>query len=131
MLDIRTEYRTLAYKNNRTPLVMDMPYLRHPYHQASYIIPENLIHLVEEQVQFMEDHKEPTTAGQEYTGFYEHEIYKLRRILNIIKSEQANDHTTNRKDFVKFVDEHDKRRGTDFKKTYPELVSMYNDWKLL
>lgn len=131
MLDIRVEYRELAYRNNRTPIVLDMPYLRHPYHQAPYIVPENLIHYIEEQIKFMEDHKEPTTPGQEYTGFYEHETYKLRRILNIVKAEINSDHAQNRKDFVKFVDEHDKRRGTDFKKTYPELVDMYNEWKQL
>ena len=30
-----------------------------------------------------------------------------------------------RKDFVKFVDEYDKRRGKDFCKTFPELAVWY------
>jgi organic radical activating enzyme len=133
MLDIRLQYRDIAYKNNRNPVALDMPYLRHPLHQASFIIPEYLLHYVEEQIKFMEEHREPSTPGQEYTGFYENEIYKLRRIYNIIKAEidSGNDNTTNRKDFVLFVDEHDRRRGTNFLETYPQLTQMYNEWKSL
>ena len=133
MLDIRLQYRDIAYKNNRNPVAIDMPYLRHPPHQASFIVPEYLLHFVEEQIQFMEAHPEPSTPGQEYTGFYENEIYKLRRIYNIIKAEidSGNDNTTNRKDFVLFVDEHDRRRGTNFLETYPQLTQMYTEWKNL
>jgi hypothetical protein len=36
---------------------------------------------------------------------------------------------TYRKDFVIFVDEHDKRRGTNFSKVYPELIDFYNECK--
>jgi hypothetical protein len=133
MLSIRLKYRHVAYKNHRTPLILDMPYLRHPTHQAPYIIPESLVHYVEEQIKFMEDHAESKVPGEEYTGFYEHETYKLRRILNIIRAEldSGKDHTIQRKDFVAFVDEHDKRRGTNFTATYPELVEMYNEWSML
>jgi hypothetical protein len=35
----------------------------------------------------------------------------------------------NKIDFVKFVDEHDKRRGTNFIETFPELEKMYNNVK--
>ena len=32
-----------------------------------------------------------------------------------------------RYNFGKFFKEHDKRRGTDFCKTFPELADFYND----
>ena len=35
----------------------------------------------------------------------------------------------NRKDFVKFVDEHDKRRGTDFLSAFPEFSDFYQKYK--
>ena len=35
----------------------------------------------------------------------------------------------NRIDFVSFVDEHDKRRGTNFLQTFPELENLYNNVK--
>ena len=67
-------------------------------------------------------------------GFHDHEIYKLKRIYNVVVAEMASNTaslTTNRKDFIAFVDEHDKRRGTNFIETFPEFVEMYNDWKQL
>lgn len=134
ILKIRIKYRDIAYSNNRTPIVIDIPYLRHPYHQASYLIPESMIHYVEEQIKFMEDHEESKVPGEEYAGYYEHEIYKLRRIHNIILTELKNPNhnlTTLRRDFVKFVDEHDRRRGTNFLETFPQLNDMYNNWKYL
>jgi len=134
VLQLRLKYRHVAYQNHRTPIVLDMPYLRHPEHQASYIIPESLLHYVEEQIKFMEDNQETSIPGEEYKGFYEHEIYKLRRIYNIIQTELNNPNVninTKRKDFVAFVDEHDRRRGTNFSETYPELVNMYNEFKEL
>jgi hypothetical protein len=133
ILDIRLRYRDLAYKNHKIPVELDMPYLRHPPHQASFIIPENLLHYVEEQLAFMNEHVEPSTPGQEYTGFYKREIYKLQRVYNIIKAEldSGKDNIVNRKDFILFVDEHDRRRGTNFKETFPELIEMYAEWKKL
>ena len=34
-----------------------------------------------------------------------------------------------RSDFVKFINEKDKRRGTDFLGTFPELRGFYNECK--
>ena len=31
----------------------------------------------------------------------------------------------NRKDFIKFVDEYDQRRGTNFVETFPQLKEFY------
>jgi hypothetical protein len=35
----------------------------------------------------------------------------------------------NRKDFIAFVDEHDKRRGTNFLETFPEMKNFYSNVK--
>lgn len=133
MLNIKLKFRQDAYKNNRTPLILDMPYLRHPPHQAPFILPEYMLPEIEKQIQFMKDHSESKVPGEEYTGFYEHETYKLERIYNICKAEieSGKDNSVQRRDFVKFVDEHDRRRGTNFLETFPQLERMYNEWKQL
>jgi organic radical activating enzyme len=133
ILSIRLKYRESAVKHHRVSVDIDIPYLRHPAHQASFIISKDLLHYVEEQLRFMKDNIEPVTSGKEYTGFYPHEIHKLERVYNIIKAEidYGEDNTTNRKDFVLFVDEHDRRRGTNFLETFPELADTYNNWKKL
>jgi hypothetical protein len=96
-------------------------------------MPEYLLHYVEEQVKFMEDNKESVIPGQEYTGFYDHEIYKLTRIYNIINNELEKPNRSRsryRRDFAIFVDEHDRRRGTNFLETFPQLTQMYNEFKV-
>lgn len=133
MLDIRLKFRDKAYLNNRAPLILDIPYLRHPPCLAPFIMPEYMLPMIEEQIKFMQTNCESKVPGQEYTGFYEHETYKLRRVYNIVKAEieSTNDNTVNRQDFIKFVDEYDRRRGTNFLETFPQLERMYNDWKTL
>jgi hypothetical protein len=61
-------------------------------------------------------------------GFKDTEIDKLKRTATMMiegiktPSEQ---NTVNRKDFVIFVDEHDRRRGTNFLETFPEMKDFY------
>ena len=52
-----------------------------------------------------------------YNGPIPTDEEKLQEIPNI--------RAQNRKDFIKFVDEHDKRRGTNFLKTFPEMEEFY------
>ena len=33
-----------------------------------------------------------------------------------------------RYNFVEYITEYDKRRGTDFKKTFPEFASYFDQW---
>ena len=61
-------------------------------------------------------------------------IYKLTRIRSVVEEAVKNpaaDINRLRKDFTILVDEHDRRRGTNFLETFPELATVYNDWKKL
>lgn len=134
VLDIRGKYRETAVKNRRMALAIDIPYLRFPMHQPVYILPENYLHYIEEQISFMEENKEMVlnNPSQAYLGFYPHEIAKLKRIYDIVKKELQTPSPLlelNRKDFIIFVDEHDRRRGTNFLKTFPEFNDLYHNWK--
>ena len=53
-------------------------------------------------------------------GFSNTEIQKIKRLYDYAIHEDDFDVEKNRKDFVKFVDELDKRRDTNFVKTFPE-----------
>jgi hypothetical protein len=65
-----------------------------------------------------------------HMGMTEVETEKIKRIYDWSISKTNSDLLkTNRKDFVKFVDEHDKRRGTNFVKTFPELEEFYKKIK--
>jgi hypothetical protein len=129
MLDIKKKYGTVDY----SPLLLDIPYLRYPEHQTIFLLEEEQIEMIREQVTFMYQNLESKEWSElANRGFYQSEADKLKRIYTMAKNSatNTNEYTfTNREDFVKFVDEHDKRRGTNFLETFPELTNFYNKYK--
>ena len=120
--------------NRKNPLLLDIPYLRFPHHQAVFILNKDLIHMIYDQVTHMYrnlEYKEWYATANK--GFFEYEADKLKRVYNLVKDgHNENEHTNlNRKNFVIFVDEHDRRRGTNFLQTFPELGQFYDSCKSL
>jgi hypothetical protein len=59
-------------------------------------------------------------------GLSEIEVGKIKRIYDWLISDDFKFNIENeRKSFVNFVDEHDKRRNTNFIETFPELENFY------
>tara|TARA_R110000822_G_scaffold310179_2_gene441749 strand:- start:7702 stop:9120 length:1419 start_codon:yes stop_codon:yes gene_type:complete len=59
-------------------------------------------------------------------GFiWEDEIDQIKRLIEFMNQGDVGDKEQHRIDFVNFVDEYDKRRGTDFNATFPELNEYY------
>ncbi len=107
------------YKETRT-IGLDIPYLDNPKWMSVRILPVEYIDMLLEQVQFM---KMNHCDGK---GFQNWEINKLERIQYLIKE---NKEVVHLKDFGLFFDEHDRRRGTNFLETFPELTKLYNQCK--
>jgi organic radical activating enzyme len=113
-----------------SPIYLDIPYLRFPTHQTVFILTEEFEKLVYDQVTFMYQHLENKNwEGSALMGFHEHEAERMKRIYEMVKNhpkslnEAYNDH--NRKNFKIFVDEHDRRRGTNFLEVFPEMENFY------
>ena len=127
-LKFRYEFNTGPERRN--PVSMDVAYLRWPWHQTVFILGKSYLNIIEDQVTYMYQNKEhaywPPLCGK---GFYEHEINRMQRIYNIFRDEHIHDQTQHRKDFARFVDEHDNRRETNFVKTFPELEDFYRKCK--
>lgn len=121
-------------ENRKNPLLLDIPYLRFPHHQAVFLMNKELIPMLYDQVTHMYKNLEYknwyATANK---GFFEYEADRLKRIFNLVKDgHNENEHTDyNRKNFAIFVDEHDRRRGTNFLETFPELGDFYTMCKSL
>jgi len=129
ILDIKRQYG--KHDDFRNPMLLDIPYLRYPDHQAIFIMEPEMLPMLYDQVTHMYRNLEyKNWYGTANRGFYEHEADKLKRIYTMVSNMEPNQWTTNtnetRKDFVKFVDEHDKRRGTNFLETFPEFEGFYN-----
>lgn len=120
------------------PLIFDIPYLRYPEHLSMTILTPDYLKQVEEQVTFMYQNRQtPDWQPLAGNGFYDWECKKLERVYHLLEStfkvgEHLQQSTVNkRKDFVRFVDEHDRRRGTNFLETFPEMEEFYNLCKSL
>ena len=126
ILDIKRQYGDHA--SNKNPMLLDIPYLRYPDHQSIFIMEPEMISMLYDQVTHMYRNLEyKNWYGTANRGFYEHEADKLKRIYNIAKNTEINEWTQiNRSNFVKFVDEHDRRRGTNFLETFPEFEGFYD-----
>ena len=116
--------------NNNHSVYIDIPYLNHPSHQVVGLLSEEFINNIQVQIDFMKDNIDKD--GTDRMGFFIAEVEKLQRVLTVFESKIKNGYPEKeqfRKDFVKFVDEHDRRRGTNFKNTFPELIEFYNACK--
>ena len=108
---------------------LDSSYLRYPTHQTVQVLPTEWDNKILEQSQLMDFMGVPL-FDHRYVGYSDIEIQKVKRIYDWKTSEwdgkeqQVKEHRYN---FGKFFKEHDKRRGTDFRKTFPELEGFYND----
>ena len=129
-LALRTEF--MNGPDRRNPVSLDVAYLRWPWHQSIQILPKSFLNMIEKQVTFMYQHKEvgnwPPLCGN---GFYDHEINRMSRVYYVAKNgpDKSFNVDQSRQDFVKFVDEHDKRRGTNFLETFPEYEQFYTEVK--
>jgi len=131
ILEIKRKYG--SYKTHN-PILLDIPYLKFPAHQTIFIMEPEMLQMVYDQITYVYEHLENGSwNGTDNIGFSEHEADKLKRIFNIAKNnpENAYSNNNNRKDFIKFVNEHDRRRGTNFLETFPEMHTTYNKWKKL
>jgi hypothetical protein len=127
--DLKAKH-TNAIRYYKQPLLLDASYLRYPNHQSITLLDQKEWESeFFEQAQLM-DFYDLTRTDQNTFGYSDVEVVKIRRIYDYFMGdvdEFAREH--HRKDFYKFFSEHDKRRGTDFCKTYPELADFYHKCK--
>ena len=119
------------YTRDRHRIYFDIPYLKFPPWQALDILPVGIVRgYLEDCLSFMEENH--YIENKRNYGFGLYEIDKVRRLLSLTQK-PVNQITQriNRIDFYKFFKEHDRRRNTDFLKTFPELKAFWNFCKNL
>ena len=110
-------------------LLLDTSYLRFPTHQAVKVLPDEFGDNIFQQAQLTE-HLAAPLYNHKYPGYTDVEISKIKRIHDWFKSPEAEAEVRRRRfSFYHFFTAHDKRRGTDFCKTYPELADFYHSCK--
>jgi hypothetical protein len=123
ILELRRKYNV-----NYPRIEFDTPYLIEPPHLSAQLATDKHIAHLNETLAYM---KTQVRDGYEPMYFTQTEYEKFQRVIRWIEQNryQGDMMKVNRKDFVKFVDEHDLRRGTNFLETFPELSKDYWEWK--
>lgn len=122
----------LRRNETHSPILIDVPYLRYPEHQAAYILTNDYLDVAANIRDTAKKNIVSYTDGSDvmqYPWLHAHEATKIERVYNVMKSEMTDDVTRNstqRADFYRFFSEHDRRRGTNFLTVFPEMEDFYN-----
>lgn len=98
-------------------IILDTPHLRHPEHQNMWVLTDDYGPVIEGVRDFIHAHPKMLPG----------EKMKIGRIVDLFHAREwpESELHAHRKDFYRFFNEHDRRRGTDFRKTFPEMVPFY------
>ena len=120
------------YSNTYQRIWFDTPVLRTPTWQSLQILPESYVHELEISKKWMQDNLE--TEENRFKGFKDYEVARLDRDIAWMRSGQNLDPEyikQNKADFYRFFNEHDRRRNTNFLKTFPEMSTWWEECKYL
>lgn len=132
LIDDVFELKKKYHNNERywiSAVQLDTSYLRYPSHLTFKVLEKEHKELILEAANKSFYYAMPEFKHDFY-GFSNTEVQKIKRIYDYsIAYDPGFDLKQNRIDLVNFVDEHDRRRGTNFLNTFPELEKIYTDVK--
>ena len=108
----------------------DTPHLKEPLQYDMNILPkEEFMPYMYESLMFMEDNCDDSSREK----FSQLEVDKFSRVVKYMEISAYAEYKIleGRKDFYNWFKEYDRRRGTDFKRTFPEMVNFYNHCETL
>ena len=108
----------------------DTPVLRQPAWQSLQLLPESYCDQLEQLWVWMM--KQIETNETRFQGFKDYEIERMDRNIAWMRDGQKLDTqylNKNKADFYRFFSEHDRRRNTDFLKTFPEMSAWWAECK--
>ena len=125
ILEWRVRYNGTE-QNKWQRIRFDTPYLKEPLQYDMLILPKDeFMPYMKQHLAFIKDNLD----DKDRTRFSELEYEKFRRVVDYMDSTNytAEKLKEGRRDFFNWFTEYDRRRGTDFTKTFPELENFYYD----
>jgi hypothetical protein len=121
---LKDEYASSdRYWNSAT--FLDSSYLRYPLHQTVQVLPYDFSKYILDQSKLITYYAAPA-FDPKHIGYSDVEVQKIKRIYDwMLAPQDTYQQMVNRFNFYKYFSEHDKRRGTNFLKTFPELEEFY------
>jgi hypothetical protein len=106
----------------------DTPVLRTPTWQSLQLLPESYTDQLEQTWTWMMKNLEK--ESDPFHGFKDYELARLDRDIAWMRDGQKLNVEyiqQNKADFYRFFSEHDRRRGTDFLATFPEMTAWWKE----
>ena len=106
----------------------DTPVLRTPTWQSLQLLPESYADKLQQTLTWMSTNLE--TESTRFKGFKDYELNRLDRDIAWMRNGQQLDAVyvaKQKADFYRFFSEHDRRRNTDFLKTFPEMSAWWQE----
>ena len=112
------------FNKGRQLVWFDVPQLIDPDFLNPKLLPQ-LISELERTIEFMKYN--PETKWNEFKGFSDFEISKVQRLIDWIKSDTGFNSELAKENFYLFFSQQDKRQGTNFLNTFPELETFWKE----
>jgi len=119
------------------PINLSIPYMRHPEFLCAWILTEDYLKYMEESVEYIKNNFRTIVQDENKKwvatkpGFTENTWHDMERITEVMRNAIVNksgmfkDVEINRRAFHNLIDEYDRRRGTSFLTTFPEMAKFY------
>jgi organic radical activating enzyme len=117
-----------VYSTTYQRVWFDTPVLRQPAWQSLQILPESYVEQLEHLWAWMI--RQIETEETRLQGFKDYEIARLDRDIAWMRDGQqlSSDYVNqNKADFYRFFNEADRRHGTNFLKTFPEMTAWWQE----
>jgi hypothetical protein len=125
--DILQLKREVFRPDNHEHLALDIPYLHNPRHQTMFILPSSFGDTIKAQLDYISSNQTTRWYRASSRGFNHHELDKMQRVYDLFTNYvPERNHLVNQQNFVRWADEHDRRRQTNLLKTFPEFSEFYN-----
>lgn len=112
----------LKNEHGEQRVIADISMLNYPHFLTPRIASEDIVAIAQRSLDLMNK-----------LAFNSYEVEKFSRIIRVMVAVDNSDSEVQRGrgDFTDFIPIYDKRKGTNFNNTFPELVETYNQWKRL
>jgi organic radical activating enzyme len=106
-------------------ITLDISILKDPQFMCANLATKDLLDRMKSDLNFMSANF-PNRTSDNKIGFTDFELNKMQRLYNWASQDTTHEYKTDQlKDFYIFFSEYDRRRGTDFLKTFPEYKNLW------
>lgn len=122
--DVRNDRPKFPNMHIYQRVMFDTPHLKEPLQYDMNILPkEEYLPYLDKALQFIKDNHDPADP----TKFSDLEYERFRRVRDYFATTQYSEEKLDagRKDFYHWFTEYDRRRGTNFLNTFPEMTSFW------